>query len=54
MENFIKSKEKRRNEMCKFFLILWKYHTKISSQFLGVSEILKFAKIVNLFLKSAI
>lgn len=43
MENFIKPKEKRRNEMFKFSLILWKYHTKISSQFLRVNEVLKFA-----------
>jgi len=27
-------------------LILWKYHTKISSQFLRVSENLKFAKTI--------
>jgi len=28
--------------MYKFSLILWKYHTKISSQFLRVNGILKF------------
>ena len=46
MENFIKSKEKRRNEMCKFSLILWKYHTKFSSLLRRVSKILKFANLL--------
>ena len=47
MENFIKPKEKRRNEMCKFSLILWKYHTKISSQFLRVNGVLANLKFMN-------
>jgi len=42
--NFIKSKEKNETRQDKFSLILWKYHTNFSSQFLRVNESLKFTK----------
>jgi len=42
--DFIKSKEKNETRQDKFSLILWKYHTNFSSQFLRVNESLKFTK----------
>jgi len=44
--NFIKSKEKNETRQGKFSLILWKYHTNFSSQFLRVNESFKICKAI--------
>jgi hypothetical protein len=52
---FYKIKREKRNKTSKFSLILWKYHTNFSSQFLQVNGILKFApqyKLIKNYAKS--